>query len=99
MRPEKDVPLDCWLCERGMGKHVQWHHTIPKSKKGPDGKKGRRTVPIHPICHRAIHANWPNAELARFGEDRAFLLANEKLANFVSWIAKKPVDFNGRYRR
>lgn len=84
--------LKCWLCGRDFETRIQWHHPVPKSKKG------RATVPVHPICHKAIHANFTNAELARFGEDRGFVLANEAIAKFVKWIAKKPPDFHARYR-
>ena len=82
----------CWLCARPFATRIQWHHTVPKSKKG------RATVPVHAICHKAIHANFTNAELARFGEDRDFILSNEGIAKFVKWIATKPPDFHARYR-
>ena len=85
--------LTCWLCERPLGRKVQWHHPVPKSKKGRD------TVPVHPICHRTIHANFANAELARFGEDRDFLARQEHVAKFLRWIADKPPDFNAPTRR
>ncbi|WP_435417112.1 hypothetical protein WAB17_09460 [Parerythrobacter aurantius] len=65
----------------------------------PKAKKGRDTVPVHPICHKAIHACYTNAELKRFGTDRELLLESEQLARFVSWIRKKPADFNAPYRR
>ena len=38
---------------------VEWHHAVPKSRGG------RETVPVHPICHRAIHAALTNKELER----------------------------------
>ena len=60
----------------------------------PKSKKGRFTVPVHPICHRAIHANFTNAELARMGEDREALLQNAALAKFVEWVSDKPPDFH-----
>ncbi|MDN3644897.1 HNH endonuclease [Pontixanthobacter aestiaquae] len=82
----------CWLCTRPFGKRIQWHHTIPKSKKGRD------TVPVHPICHRTIHANFTNAELARMGADRDALLERDALSKFVSWIKKKPPDFHAPTR-
>lgn len=82
----------CWLCERPLGRRVQQHHTVPKSKKG------RATVPVHPICHRAIHANFTNAQLARIGEDRAALLERDALAKFVEWVADKPPDFHAPTR-
>ena len=83
----------CWLCERPLGRRVQQHHPVPKSKKG------RETVPVHPICHKTVHKVFSNAELARFGDDRAQLLENEELANFLRWIADKPPDFNAPVRR
>ena len=82
----------CWLCERPLGRKVQQHHTVPKAKKG------RATVAVHPICHRAIHANFTNARLSRIGEDRAALLEDEALAKFVDWVADKPPDFHAPTR-
>lgn len=81
------APLACWLCRRPIATRLQWHHTVPKAKKG------RTIVPVHPICHRAIHANFTNAQLARIGDDRERLRANETIARFLDWIANKPPDF------
>ena len=88
-----DEPPPCWLCERPLGTVVQFHHPVPKSKKG------RVTVPVHPICHKTIHALFSNSELARFGDDRSRLLENADLARFVAWVAGKPADFNAPTRR
>lgn len=85
--------LACWLCERPIATRLQWHHPFPKAKKG------RGTVPVHQICHRAIHAHFTNAELKRFGEDRARLLEDAQLAKFVAWVKGKPPDFQAPYRR
>ena len=54
---------------------------------------------MHPICHQAIHANFTNAELARIGEDRETLIANEAIAKFLRWIADKPPDFHAPTRK
>lgn len=75
-----------------MGERIEWHHTVPKSKKG------REKVPIHRICHRAIHTNFTNAELARFGAERLRLLENEALAKFINWVKDKPPDFHAPTR-
>jgi len=64
----------------------------------PKAKKGRETVPVHPICHRAIHANFTNAELARVGVDRAAMVGNAALARFVDWVSDKPPDFHAPTR-
>ena len=83
-----EEPRKCWLCGRTLGAVVQDHHLVPKSKGG------RETVPLHPICHRAIHTNFTNAELARVGTDRDALLKNQALSNFVAWVKGKPPDFH-----
>ncbi|WP_394728453.1 HNH endonuclease [Altererythrobacter sp. GH1-8] len=82
----------CWLCGRPFGNRQQWHHLVPKAKKGRD------TVALHPICHRAIHKNFTNADLARFGKDHSRLMENEKLATFVAWVQGKPPDFHAPTR-
>ncbi len=78
----------CWLCVRPLGRRVEWHHPLPKSRGG------RETVPLHPICHRTIHATFTNAELARIGADRAALLETETIRRFVRWVSNKPADFH-----
>lgn len=86
-------PERCWLCERPLGRRVQWHHTVPRAKKG------RETVPVHPICHRVIHAHWNNAELARMNGARERLIENPDIASFLRWIVGKPPDFHAPTRR
>ncbi len=78
----------CWLCGRELGQRIEWHHPVPKSRGG------RVTVPLHPICHRTLHATFTNAELGRMGGDRDALLGNEHVARFVAWVAGKPADFH-----
>lgn len=80
---------DCRLCRRPLGRRVEWHHPVPKSRGG------RETVPLHPICHRAIHANFSNVELARNGEVEA-LRDHPAVVKFLTWIAGKPPDFHAR---
>lgn len=83
----------CWLCTRPLGRRVQYHHLVPKAKGGRD------TVPVHSICHRAIHANFTNAQLMRMGGSHADILANEAVAKFVAWVADKPADFHAPTRK
>lgn len=86
-RMTASAPAECALCRRPLGHRVEWHHVVPKSEGGT------RTVPLHPICHRAIHAAEDNATLARLGDlDR--LRASPKIARFLAWIANKPPDFH-----
>jgi hypothetical protein len=88
-----EEPLTCWLCGRGFVTRIQWHHPVPKSKKG------RATVPVHPICHKAIHTNFTNAELARIGDDPETLRENPVVAKFTHWVRGKPPDFHAPTRR
>jgi hypothetical protein len=54
---------------------------------------------VHPICHRAIHAHFSNAELARLLPEPAALRANPAMDRFLSWIAGKPADFHAPTRK
>ncbi|WP_242125345.1 HNH endonuclease [Sphingobium sp. Sx8-8] len=87
-----DAPA-CWLCRRPLGRRVEWHHPVPKSWRGRD------RVPVHPICHRAIHAHLGNAELARGYSDADALRAHPGLARFLVWVANKPPDFHAPTHR
>ena len=88
-----ETPPHCWLCSRPLGARVQWHHAVPKAKGG------RETVALHPICHRTIHANFTNAELARVGSEREALLEREPVAKFIAWVKDKPPDFYAPTRK
>ena len=83
----------CWLCGRALGRRVQWHHTVPKSRGGRD------TVPVHPICHSALHANFTNRQLEDFGIDVGAVRAVPEMADFLAWIDGKPEDFHAPTRR
>lgn len=83
----------CWLCARPLGRKVERHHPIPKSRKG------RETVPVHPICHRVIHATLANVELARSYSTPDALAGHPDIAKFLNWIADKPADFHAPTRR
>ena len=83
----------CALCRRPLGSRTEWHHRVPRSEGGTE------TVPMHPICHRAIHAHVPNHQLASAFADLAALRAREDIGRFLRWIAKKPVDFYAPTRR
>jgi len=60
----------------------------------PKAKRGRDVVAVHPICHRTIHAQFSNAELARLGPDREAMMTRPAMAAFVRWICGKPPDFH-----
>lgn len=81
-------PGRCALCDRLLGERIEWHHWIPKSRGGRD------VAALHPICHRAIHAAIPNAELARRFASATALRAHPDIARFLEWVADKPADFH-----
>ena len=76
----------CWLCSRELGRRVEWHHPVPKSRGGKD------TVPVHPICHAALHRHFSNTELAVFGGRQ------ETIDRFLRWIDGKPPEFHAPTR-
>ena len=84
-------PESCALCERSLGRRVEKHHVVPKSKGGTE------LVAIHPICHRKIHKVFTNTELARIGTIEG-LKAEPEIRRFISWVRKRPVDFHSRTR-
>ena len=84
---------ECALCARALGERIEWHHPVPRSQGG------RETVPVHPICHRTIHATFSNVELARSFADPAAVRTHPAIARFLSWIADKPADFQAPTRR
>ena len=89
---EPEAPL-CALCQRPLGSRVEEHHPVPKSRGGSE------TVPVHPICHRVIHAHVSNHELAARYADFDELRAREDIQRFLRWIAGKPADFHAPTRR
>jgi hypothetical protein len=81
-----DRPAICWLCSRPLGRRVEYHHPVPKSRGG------RETVPVHPICHRTLHKSFSNKELERMSLDE--LRAAPEISPFLRWIASKAPDFH-----
>jgi hypothetical protein len=88
MAEDDAVNEPCWLCGRPLGAKVELHHPVPRVRGG------RATVKLHPICHQAIHSRFANGQLARIGADKAVLLADEGVAQFVAWVAGKSPDFH-----
>ena len=84
-------PPLCPLCGRPLGRRVERHHVVPKSKGGTE------MVGVHPICHRKIHKVFSNAELARVGTIEG-LKDEPEIAKFVRWVRKRPPDFHSRTR-
>jgi hypothetical protein len=80
----------CALCGRALGKKTEKHHLVPKSKGG------RQVVPVHPICHRKIHATFSDAELAVLYHTPERLRDHPDVARFIKWLSGKPADFHKR---
>jgi hypothetical protein len=65
----------------------------------PKSRGGRETVPVHPICHRAIHAALDNKSLARDYADAEALRMHPDIARFLAWVRNKEPDFHAPTRR
>ena len=83
----------CALCGRPLGHRVERHHVVPKSEGGT------QTVPVHPICHRTIHAFVANRDLATSYATMDQLRAREDIARYLRWIVDKPPDFRAPTRK
>ncbi len=92
-RAQPAEPPRCALCHRPLGARVEQHHRIPRSRGGTE------TIPLHPICHRAIHAHLSNHELAAAYADLDTLRARPDIARFLHWLRDKPADFHAPTRR
>ncbi len=88
-----DEAPPCFLCGRPLGQRAEWHLRLPMSRGG------REPVPVHPICHRAIHRALDNQALARDYASPAALRTHPELARFVAWVSGKDPDFHAPTRR
>jgi hypothetical protein len=64
----------------------------------PKSRGGRETVPVHPICHRTIHATLSNKELARSYATPEALRGHPEIARFIDWVSDKEPDFHAPTR-
>lgn len=69
------------------GPSVDAHHLLPRSQGGRD------TVMLHRVCHRKIHAELSEKELARQYNTLEALRAHPDIADFIRWVARKPPEF------
>ena len=88
-----DEEPSCFLCGRPLGRRIERHHPVPRSRGGHE------TVPVHPICHRTIHATLANNELERGYSTGEKLRGHPEIARFVSWVSGKEPDFHAPTRR
>ncbi len=92
---ESDEHL-CRLCDRPLGspRLTSKHHLVPMSKGGKKGK----TVELHNICHRKIHAALTNGEIAKNYTTIEQLQKHEEIQKFILWVSKKQPEFYDRSR-
>lgn len=79
--------MKCFVCERELDDGFELHHLIPKTFKG------KETVPIHPICHDAIHGFITEREMLNYYNTCDKIKAHSDVETFAKWISKKPIDF------
>lgn len=65
----------------------------------PRSRGGRHTEPVHPICHRTIHATFSNKELERSFSSAEALRAHPQVQAFLRFIAGKDPDFHAPTRK
>ena len=90
---ETSEPL-CPLCQRPLGvTRIEEHHLVPKTFKG------KETISLHKICHRAIHATFSERELQKYYFTINRLLESEELQRFIAWVAKSNLIFTSQWMR
>ena len=82
----------CPLCCRPLAHPYNRHHLMPLSKGG----RGTTTVLLHKICHDKIHSAFTEMELKRHYNTIEKLRAQEEIASFLPWVAKKEPQFYDR---
>lgn len=79
----------CPICGRPVvkGASANRHHWTPRAKGGRDWAW------LHRVCHRKLHAQFTEAELARDYATPEQLRAHPEIARFIEWVRKKPPEF------
>lgn len=80
----------CVICDKTLPDDVtfsDYHHLIPKSKKGKD------VIRIHRICHNKIHSIWTEKELAKHYNTPDKIREHPDMCEFIAWVKNKPDDF------
>lgn len=86
---ESPQEIFCPLCERKLipGPTTDEHHLIPKSQGGKD------KFLIHRVCHKKIHQVFTEKELMRNYSTWEKLKSHPQMAQFITWVKKRPIDY------
>lgn len=74
------------------GPSVDRHHWVPRTEGGRD------QAPMHQVCHRKIHTVLSEREIADAYATPEALKAHPEIARFVTWVQRKPPDWNDHHR-
>ena len=94
--PRRRTHGTCELCRREDLNGLTFHHLIPQTchrnawfrKNFTPQEMRTRGLNVCRECHNAIHEFVPREkDLGRHYNTRELLMANEKIANHVSWIS------------
>ncbi len=88
----------CALCDRN---HLTLttHHLIPRQQTKRKKQETGPTIEICSPCHRQIHAQFTNKELAAEFNSIAKLKANKSMQKFLAWIRKQDPARHVRTRK
>ncbi|TSB44729.1 HNH endonuclease [Alkalicoccobacillus porphyridii] len=90
----KNTLGQCELCLREKVKRTV-HHLLPKQKGGTNEQTALLCIP----CHKQIHAQYSNTELAARLTSIKELQEDEAIRRFLKWIRKQPGQTIPRTRR
>jgi hypothetical protein len=82
------------VCGRDLipGPSVNRHHLIPVLKGG------KKSYPVHKICHSKIHSLWSENELRDTYNNWNDIRADERMQKFIKWVRKKDPEFRDSNR-
>jgi len=97
--------MNCELCNRSENVVLDEHHFIPKTlhsnkwyKKNFTKEQLHSTILLCRDCHDAIHGFITEKELGKNYNTKEKLMAHEKVAGFVKWIANKKNQFSKAHK-
>lgn len=91
--PAPQPPPICALCQRATPQLTE-HHLIPRSQGRRRGLKvtALPTALLCAACHKFLHRNFSNAQLASDLQSIDALLEQENVRDFVAWIRRQPAS-------
>lgn len=88
----------CELCQR-QHKKLTVHHLVPRQAVKRGQAESGPTALLCPACHKMVHNRFSNKDLTQNYNSIKALLSDDKIRNFVRWLAKQDPNRSFRVKR